>query len=72
MVQSAASLKMSAARGAAESYAPHLCNAYPELYPVGGPPLDAGLIHNTAAYHTDVLLARSPARDRVPVCARRG
>ena len=51
MVQSAASLKMSAARGAAESYAPHLCNAYPELYPVGGPPLDAGLIHNTAAYH---------------------
>ena len=51
MVQSAASLKMSAVPRGAEPYAPHLCNAYPELYPVGGPPLDAGLIHNTAAYH---------------------
>ncbi len=28
----------------------HLCNAYPELYPVEAPSLAAGLIHNAAAY----------------------
>ena len=30
--------------------AAHLCNAYPELYPVEAPSLAAGLIHNAAAY----------------------
>lgn len=29
----------------------HPCNARPDLYPTGGPPLDAGLIHGEASDH---------------------
>ena len=34
----------------------HLCNIYPDWYPTGGPPLAAGLIHDTAAQHLAVFL----------------
>ena len=36
--------------------AAHLCNVYPDWYPTGGPPLAAGLIHDTAAQHLAVFL----------------
>ena len=36
--------------------AAHLCNMYPNWYPVGGPPLGAGLIHDAAAQHLALFL----------------
>lgn len=36
--------------------AAHLCNVYPAWYPVEGPPLGAGLIHDAAAAHLALFL----------------
>ena len=36
--------------------AAHLCNVYPHWYPVEGPPLGAGLIHDAAAAHLALFL----------------
>ena len=35
----------------------HPCNARPDLYPAGGPPLGAGLIHDNAAGHLEFFLS---------------
>ena len=41
---------------AAAPPAAHLCNMYPDWYPVGSPPLGAGLIHDAAAQHLALFL----------------